>query len=40
MLVTTNIKHANIHIIGVIEEEKKKERAWENIWRDDNWKHP
>lgn len=25
VLVTINIKHANIHIIGVIEEEKKKE---------------
>lgn len=25
MLVTINIKHANIHIIEVIEEEKKKE---------------
>ena len=29
-----NIKHTNIPIIGVPEEEEKKERVWKNIWID------
>ena len=33
-----NIKHINIHIISILEEER--ERDWENIWRDYNWKFP
>ena len=32
-----NITPTNIHIIGVSEEEKR-ERTWENIWRDNSWK--
>ena len=28
-----NTKHTNIRIIGVPEEEEKKERVWENIWK-------
>ena len=35
-----NIKRTNIWIIGVPEEEEKKERDWENIWRDYSWKLP
>ena len=35
-----NIKHTNIWIIGVPEEEEEKERDWENIWRDYSWKLP
>ena len=33
-----NIKYTTIQIIGVPEEEKKKERVWENFWRDYSWK--
>ena len=33
-----NIKHINIHIISILEEER--ERDWQNIWRDYNWKLP
>ena len=29
-----NIKHTNIQIIGVPEEEDKKKNVWENFWRD------
>jgi len=35
-----NIKHTNIRIIGVPKEEEKKERVWENFWRDYSWKFP
>ena len=35
-----NIKHTNIQIIGVPEEEEKKKRIWENFWRDYSWKFP
>jgi len=28
-----NIKHTNIWVIRVPEEEKQKERHWENFWR-------
>ena len=31
-----NIKHTNIHLIGILEEEV--ERAWGNIWTDNCWK--
>ena len=34
-----NIKHMNIWIIGIPEEEEKK-RVWENFWRDYSWKFP
>ena len=34
-----HIKHTNIRIIGVPEEEEKQ-RAWENFWRDYSWKFP
>ena len=33
----TTLKSTNIHITGISE---RKERAWENIWRDKNWKFP
>ena len=33
-----NIKHINIHLISILEEER--ERDWQNIWRDYNWKLP
>ena len=33
-----NIKYTTIQIIGVPEEDKKKERVWENFWRDYSWK--
>ena len=32
-----NTKHTNIHIIGVLEEERK---GWENICRDNSQKLP
>ena len=35
----TNSKHPKIHIIGVSEGEER-ERAWENIWRENSWKLP
>ena len=35
-----NIKHTNIQIIEVAEEEREKERIGENIWRDYSWKLP
>ena len=35
-----NIKCTNIQIIGVPEEQEKKEGDWENIWRDYSWKLP
>ena len=35
-----NTKLTNIWIIGVPEEEEKRERVWENIWRDYSWKLP
>ena len=35
-----NIKHTNIWVIGVPEEEKQKERHWENFWRNYTWKLP
>ena len=35
-----NIKRISIHIIGVPEEEKEKERVWENFWKDYSWKFP
>ena len=34
-----NVKHPNIWIIGVPEEDKKK-RPWENTWGDNSLKHP
>ena len=34
-----NIKHTNIHIIGV-PEGKEREKAWGNIWKDSSWKLP
>lgn len=30
----TNFQHINIWILEVSEEEEKRERVWENIWRD------
>ena len=38
--VWDNIKHTNIQIIGVPEEEDKKKNVWENFWRDYIWKFP
>ena len=35
-----NVKHTNIWVIGVPEEEEKKKGLWENFWRDYNWKFP
>ena len=35
-----SIKHTNTQITGVPEEEEKKERVWENFWRDYSWKFP
>ena len=35
-----HIKCTNIQIIGVPEEEEKKERVWENFWRHYSWKFP
>ena len=35
-----NIKCTNIRIIGVPEEEEKKEMAWENFKRNYSWKFP
>ena len=35
-----NVKHQNIRIIAVPEEEVKKERSWENTWGDNSWKLP
>jgi len=35
-----NVKYPNIQIIGVPEEEDKKERPWENTWGDNSWKLP
>ena len=35
-----NIKHTNIWIIGVPEEEREKEKVWKNFWRDYAWKFP
>ena len=35
-----SIKWTNIQIIGVPEEEEKKESVWENFWRDYSWKFP
>ena len=36
-----NIKGINIHIIGVPEgEERERERAWENLWKDHSQKLP
>ena len=35
-----NIKHTNIHIRGVTKGEVKRERIWENIWRNNSWKPP
>ena len=35
-----NFKLTNIWIIGVAEEEEKKERVWEIFWRDYSWKFP
>ena len=34
-----NIKHTNIHIIGVPAWEER-EKAWGNIWKDNSWKLP
>ena len=33
-----NIKHTSSCIIGV--QKEKRERTWENIWRDNSWKLP
>ena len=33
-----NSKHTNIQILGVSGRRRKKERAWEDIWKDDTWK--
>ena len=33
-----NIKCTNIQIIGVTEEEEKRERVWEFFWRNYSWK--
>ena len=35
-----NMKHSYIRIIGVPEEEDRKERPWENTWGDNSWKLP
>ena len=35
-----NTKCTNFQIIGVPEEEEKKERVWEKFWRDYSWKFP
>ena len=35
-----NIKYTNIWIIGVPEEEEKKESVWEKFLRDYSWKSP
>ena len=33
-----NIKHTSVHIEG--SQKERRERTWENIWRDNNWKLP
>ena len=35
-----NIKHSNIRIIGVPEEDEKKKGYEEKFWRDYSWKFP
>ena len=35
-----HIKYTDVQIIGVPEEEEKKERVWENFWREYSWKFP
>ena len=35
-----NIKHTDVWIIRVPGKEEKKERVWENFWRDYSWKFP
>ena len=35
-----NMKRSNIQIIGVPEEEDKRERTWENTWGDNSRKLP
>ena len=35
-----NIKHTDVWIIRVPGKEEKKERVWENFWRDYSWNFP
>ena len=33
-----NTKHTNVQILGVSGRRRKKERAWQDIWKDYTWK--